>query len=119
MPTFITQGRYTTDAIRSMVSHPQDRSKEVEKLFAATGGKLLGYYMTFGDYDFLVVSEGPDEGVAVSTIAAAAAGGVTDLKTVLAIPGTAMADAFRRAASVASGFRGPMQGEQAQMHQAH
>jgi uncharacterized protein with GYD domain len=120
MPTFITQGRYTPDAIRSMVSHPQDRSKEVEKLFAATGGKLLGYYMTFGDYDFLIVSEGPDEGVAVSTIAAAAAGGVTDLKTVMAIPGSAMVDTFSRAASVAAGFHGPMHAERAPtQQQAH
>lgn len=119
MPTFITQGRYTPDAIRSMVSHPQDRSKEVEKLFKATGGKLLGYYMTFGEYDFLVISEGPDEGVAVSTIAAAAAGGVTDLKTVMAIPGPQMVDAFTRAAAVTSGFRGPIQAEHRPVQQAH
>lgn len=119
MPTFITQGRYTPEAIRSMVGHPQDRSKEVEKLFAASGGKLLGYYMTFGEYDFLIISEGPDEGVAVSSIVAEAAGGVTDLKTVLAIPGPAMSEAFSRAASVASGFRGPMQAERAPMQQAH
>ena len=110
MPTFITQGRFTTDAMRGLLSHPEDRSKQVEKLFAASGGKLLGYYLTFGDFDFLLISEGPSEGVATSTIAAAASGEVTDLKTQLAIPASAMVEAFNRAGPIAAGFRAP-QGE--------
>lgn len=77
----------------------------MEKLFAASGGKLLGYYLNFGDYDFLLISEGPSEGVATSTIAAAASGEVTDLKTQLAIPASAMIEAFNRAWPIAAGFR--------------
>jgi uncharacterized protein with GYD domain len=107
MPTFITQGRFTAEAMRGLLSHPEDRSKQVEKLFAASGGKLLGYYLTFGDYDFLIVSEGPSEGVATSTIAAAASGEVTDLKTQLALPASAMVEAFSRAGPIAAGFRAP------------
>ncbi|MFC5435304.1 GYD domain-containing protein [Rhodanobacter umsongensis] len=76
-------------------------------MFAASGGKLLGYYLTFGDFDFLLISEGPSEGVATSTIAAAASGEVTDLKTQLAIPASAMVEAFNRAGPIAAGFRAP------------
>ena len=55
MPTFITQGRYTPEAIRGMLSNPdEDRAASLAQLFAASGGKLLSYYMTFGDYDFVV-----------------------------------------------------------------
>lgn len=109
MPTFISQGRFTQEAFRTMVSHPEDRSKEVEKLFAAVGGKLLAYYLTFGEYDFLVISEGPDEGVYASSLAAAATAGVTNLTTSLAIPSSSMAKALKKAGSVASAFRGPAQ----------
>ena len=118
MPTFITQGRYTAEAMRGLLSHPEDRSKQIEKLFAASGGKLLGYYMTFGDYDFLVVSEGPSEGVATSTIAAAASGEVRDLKTQLAIPASQMIETFSRAGPIAASFRAPQQPETAQRQQA-
>lgn len=68
MPFFITQGRFTQEALRGMLARPEDRGEAVAKLFAATGGKLLSCFMTFGDYDFLVVSEGPDEGVVTSSI---------------------------------------------------
>ena len=55
MPLFITQGRYTQDAVKGMLAKPEDRAEPVSQLFAKSGGKLLAYYMTFGEYDFLVV----------------------------------------------------------------
>jgi len=38
---------------------PEDRAESVAQLFAKAGGKMIAYYMTFGEYDFLIVSEGP------------------------------------------------------------
>lgn len=105
MPLFITQGRFSTDAIRGMLAKPEDRFETVAQLFAQSGGKLLAYYMTFGEYDFLIVSEGPYEGVATSVIIAAASGGVTDLKTSLAMTSADMKVAFEKAGPVAAGFR--------------
>lgn len=105
MPLFITQGRYTQDAVRGMLAKPEDRAEAVGQMFAKSGGKLLAYYMTFGEYDFLIVSEGPIEGAAVSTIVAAASGGVTDLKTMLAMTTSDMKNAFTKAGAVAANFR--------------
>ena len=45
-----------------MLAKPEDRAEMVRQLFAKSGGKLLAYYMTLGEYDFLTVSEGPYEG---------------------------------------------------------
>ncbi|WP_063712141.1 GYD domain-containing protein [Bradyrhizobium japonicum] len=103
MPLFITQGRFAQDAIKGMLAKPEDRSETVGQLFAKSGGKLLAYYMTFGEYDFLIVSEGPYEGVAISVIVAA--GGVTDLKTTLAMTSDDMKNAFAKAGAVAASFR--------------
>ena len=83
---FITQGRFTRDAMTGMAERPEDRATAVAKLAKATGGKLLAYYFTFGEYDFLSVFEGEDpQKMASALIVAAASGGVTDLKTTIGI----------------------------------
>jgi len=105
MPLFITQGRFTQAALKGMMAKPEDRSEAVSQLFAKSGGKLLAYYMTFGEYDFLIVSEGPFEGATVAAIVGAASGGVTDLKTNLAMTAGEMKNAFAKAGSVAASFR--------------
>lgn len=107
MAIFITQGRFTQDAIRGMVAKPEDRADSVAKLFAKSGGKLLAYYMVFGDYDFLAISEGPGhiEGVAMSAIVAAASGGVTDLKTSMAMTSSDMKKVFAEAGPVLASFK--------------
>lgn len=105
MPLFITQGRFTRDAVKGMLAKPEDRAESAAKLFEKSGGKLLAYYMTFGEYDFLVVSEGPFEGVATSAIVVAAGGGVTDLKTTFAMSSREMKEAFARAGPVAATFK--------------
>ena len=61
MPIYITQGHYTRDAISGMIAAPEDRSKALKKLVDAAGGKLLSWYLTFGEYDFVAISEFPDE----------------------------------------------------------
>jgi uncharacterized protein with GYD domain len=88
-----------------MLAKPEDRAEAVGELFAKSGGKLISYYLTFGEYDFLIISEGPYEGVATSVLVAAAGGGVTDLKTTLAMTSTDMKAAFAKAGPVAASFR--------------
>ena len=106
MPVFITQGRYTQQAIKGMVDKPEDRQDEVRRLFERAGGRLLSYYMTFGEYDFLIISDVPNEAAMLSVLATAASGGgVTDIKTTLAMPTAAAKDAFAAASKAAGEFR--------------
>jgi uncharacterized protein with GYD domain len=105
MPIFITQGRYTHDAVKGMAAKPEDRSEAVQHLIEGSGGKLLGYYMTFGEYDFLIVSEGPMEGAATASIVAAATGGASHLKTTLAMTSGEMKQAFTKAGPIVAKFR--------------
>src|SRR5262249_36417238 len=102
MPIFITQGRYTQSAFTEMIGRPESRAEAVEKIITAAGGKLQSCYMTFGEYDFLTIIEAPDEKTVLATLAVAAAGGgVTDLKTTIAVNSTDMKDAFQNAKSLA------------------
>ncbi len=61
MPIYITQGRYTREAIKGMIVKPEDRADAVGRCVAKAGGHLIGYYLTFGDYDFLCIAEMPSD----------------------------------------------------------
>ena len=106
MPIFITQGRYTREAIKGMLTRPEDRADAVSRLLAKAGGRLIGYYLTFGEYDFLAIAEAPGETqMAAALLAAAGGGGVTDLRTTLALSAAEAKGAFAAASELARGFR--------------
>src|SRR3954469_17158739 len=86
MPIYICQGRYSREPIQGMIKSPEDRTDAVSKLAKSAGGKLLSYYITFGETDFLLIVEAPNEqAMAATVLAAAAGGGVTDLRTTVAM----------------------------------
>jgi uncharacterized protein with GYD domain len=108
MSTYIVQGRWTPDAIKGMLAHPEDRGEALKKLYDATGGKLISYYITFGEYDFLIVAESPDEKAVLSGLIVAAAGGaVTNLKTTVAFTTAEAKQAFETAKGLVSAYKPP------------
>jgi uncharacterized protein with GYD domain len=108
MPIFITQGRYTRDSVKKMSANPEDRTAALASFFEATGGKLIGWYLTFGDYDFLVISENKDvESVAAALLAVAGKDAVADLKTMVALTASDAKKAFAKAGKLASAYRPP------------
>ncbi|HUG63384.1 MAG TPA: GYD domain-containing protein [Methylomirabilota bacterium] len=112
MTIFITQGRYTQQAIKGLVATPEDRMEQVRGLMKAAGVKLLSYYVTFGEYDFMVIGEGDASmtDFAAALMVASAGGGVTDLKSTVAITSAEAKTAFTKAGSMAAGFKAAGQG---------
>ena len=108
MTIYITQGRYTADAVEGMAANPENREKSVAELMAKAGCKLHALYFTFGDYDFLSISEAPnEEAMAAALIAGAASGGITGLKTSVAISAKDAVKAFKLAGPLAKSFKPP------------
>ena len=106
MPIYITQGRYTRDAIKGMIVKPEDRADPIARLLTKIGGRLLGYYLTFGAYDFLAIAEAPnDVQMAAALLAAGSGGGVTDLRTTVAMTSVEAKGAFAAASDLAPGFK--------------
>ena len=106
MPTYITQGRYTRDAIKGMIVKPEDRADAVARLLSKVGGRLISYYLTFGEYDFLCIGEAPnDVQMAAALLAAGSGGGVTDLRTTVALTAIEAKGAFAAASDLAPSFR--------------
>ena len=106
MPIYITHGRYTRDAIKGMIVKPEDRADAVARLIGKVGGRLLGYYVTFGDYDFMVIADVTnDVQMAAVLLAAGGGGGVTDLRTTVALTSIEAKGAFAAAGDIAPGFK--------------
>lgn len=60
MPTYITLLDYTQQGIGAIEDSP-DRLDDAKDLAASLGGELTEFYLTFGRYDAVVVSEFPDD----------------------------------------------------------
>jgi uncharacterized protein with GYD domain len=108
MAIYITQGRYTPDAVRGMVAKPEDREKAVADLMEKAGAKLLALYFTFGEYDVLAITEAPSEEVMASAlIAVAASGGLSHLRTSVAMTAKDAMKAFKSAGALSKSFKPP------------
>src|SRR5690348_5038097 len=106
MPIYITQGRYTRDAIKGMIVKPEDRADAVSRVLSKVVGRLLGYYLTFGDYDFLTIAEAPsDVQMAAVLLAAGSGGGVTGLRTTVALTSIEAKGALAAASDLAPNFK--------------
>lgn len=106
MPIYISRGRFTSDAVKGMLAKPENREEAVASLFKSVGGRLIGWYLTFGRHDWLVIGEFPDERTAASAVLAAAAGGsLSEIETTVAMTAKDAAATFDAAGKAARGFR--------------
>jgi uncharacterized protein with GYD domain len=75
-PTYVTLIRYTEQGVRTFKDLPQ-RLEETRQAGEALGAKLIGYYLTMGQYDAIAISEAPDDhAIAKLALAAGARGNV-------------------------------------------
>jgi uncharacterized protein with GYD domain len=106
MTIYISRGRFTSEAVKGMLAKPENREEDIAKLFKSVGGRLLGWYLTFGHHDWLSIGEFPDEKAAASAILAAAAGGsLSNVETTVAMTSQDAAATFKSAGKAAKDFR--------------
>lgn len=106
MPHYMVQAAYTADAWRDLVKNPQDRAAALRPAIEALGGKLVSFYMSFGEYDALVIAEMPDNVSAAGVAVAASAGGaVKAIKTTPLMTVQEGMEAMRKAGQ--AGYRPP------------
>lgn len=84
MPSYLVQASYTSEAMASLIKNPQNRSEVVRKSVKNLGGKLVGTWLSFGDYDIVLIVDMPDQVSAAAIALAAAAGG--SLKSIKTTP---------------------------------
>ena len=106
MIRLVTRGRLTQDYAKNLLAAPEDREPAVRKLIEAVGGKVLNFYFTTGDSDFLLISEVNDaESIIASLLAASAAGTISDVTTARAWTGAEFKAIADKASKAASAYR--------------
>ncbi len=84
MANFLVQVSYTPEALSALIAKPQNRVAVVKKTVENLGGTFSGSWMSFGDYDLIMLLEMPNNVSAAALALAAAAGG--SLKSIKTTP---------------------------------
>jgi uncharacterized protein with GYD domain len=113
MPLYMTQFAYTPEAWAALVDNPEDRSIPVRQLAESMGGRLVSWYLSFGEYDGLLIFEAPDDATAgAAVLAAAKRGHLRATKTTPLFTAEESMEIMRRAGGTvfrAPGYRTPGQ----------
>jgi len=82
MPKYLIQASYTAEGLKGLMKDKASgRKAAVEKALASLGGKVEGFYYSFGDYDVVVIVDGPDNISAAAVSIATTASGLVRTKT--------------------------------------
>lgn len=104
MPSYLVQVAYTPEAVAALIKKPQDRAEAVRKPIEKLGGKLVGGWLSFGEYDVVVVIDMPDNASAAAFALAIGAGGACkSVKTTPLISVDEGLDAMKKAGT--SGYK--------------
>lgn len=95
MAIFISHVTLTPEGVQAIMN-VTERIEENKKLWEEAGGKLLHWYIVLGDYDYLLITEAPDEKVMAEIVAKSSQRGRTKFRTYTAIPVEEFKEVARR-----------------------
>jgi len=101
MPHYMLQASFADVSWAAMVKNPQDRMEAFRPVVEKAGGKVVGYWFAFADYDSVVIVEVPDNVSAASlSIAVTAGGAFKSLKTTALLSVKEGTEAMKKAGSL-------------------
>ncbi len=95
MPTYVILMRLTDQGVRNIKDAPS-RAEEGIRGFEAMGGKVLGFYSTMGEYDYVAIAEAPSDEVAAAYSLALGSRGILRTTTLRAFPREVFSDIVKR-----------------------
>ena len=107
MPLYMYQAAYTAESLAAQLKNPQNRVEAVGRSTCeAVGGKLVGGWYCFGDYDLALIADVPNnESMAAIAVAVAAGGKIRARKTTPLMTGAEGVAALRKADAVAKVYK--------------
>jgi uncharacterized protein with GYD domain len=101
------QAGYTAESWAAQMEKPQNRIETVaRKACKAVGGKLVGGWLCFGEYDFVIIADVPDkESMAAIAIAVGAGGAIKSSKTTVLMTAKEGIEALEKASAVAGAYK--------------
>ena len=88
MPKYLLQGSYTEDGLKGLLKEGgSQRRQAAEKVVQSVGGTVEAYYFAFGDNDFLLIADLPDNVSATAlSLVGSSSGTINANVTVLLTP---------------------------------
>ena len=109
MPYYMVQATYAPEAWARLVQNPEDRREALRAIAEQNGGTFIDSWLSFGDYDAVMLFEMPDNvSAATGNMAAMASGALRSIKTTPLWTWEEGLEAMRGASDVA--YRPPGQG---------
>jgi uncharacterized protein with GYD domain len=107
MPLYMYQVAYTPESWAAQLKNPQNRVETVgRQACEAVGGKLVGGWYCFGEYDAVFICDVPNhESMSAIALAVAAGGAAKAGKTTVLMTGTEGVEAMKKADAVAKTYK--------------
>jgi uncharacterized protein with GYD domain len=108
MSHFMIRWQFSDGSAKALVGKPHDRTGAATALVEGFGGKLHSYYLSFGEYDGVVICEFPDNSAATAcSMAATATGGFARFETTTLVTAKEAEAAMKRAHDTKTGYKPP------------
>lgn len=85
MPTYISLVNLTEQGVREAKNAPE-RLRTFDEALKEAGGRLINFYLVMGQYDYIVITEAPDDQTAARLILGTIAQGSMRTQTMRAFP---------------------------------
>ena len=107
MPLYMWQFAYTSESWAAQLKKPENRVENVGRAACeAAGGKLIGGWLCFGEYDAVLIADMPDaESMSAFALAVTAGGAIKSGKTTVLMTGTQGVEAMKKASAVAKIYK--------------
>jgi uncharacterized protein with GYD domain len=107
MALYMYQVAYTAESVAAQLKNPQNRAEMVGRAACeAVGGKLVGSWYCFGEYDLVIVADVPDnQSMTAISLAIAAGGAVRSAKTTVLMTGAEAVAGMKKAEAVAKVYK--------------
>jgi uncharacterized protein with GYD domain len=101
MAKFAVFFRFKGESIKAMMERPSDRAAVVSRLCEAAGARMEAYYLMLGEWDGIVVVDGPDSRTAAAvSLAVSSTGAFAQLATHELLDSSEFTDALQRASGL-------------------
>lgn len=108
MSYYLIMGKYSQDAMGALVKRPEDRLVTTTRLLQGIGGRLHSFFFSFGEYDFVMLFELPDNvSAAALSMTMAAAGTVSSSHTIVLMSMEDAISAMRKAGEATGVYQPP------------
>jgi uncharacterized protein with GYD domain len=99
---------YTSEAWAAQIANPSNRVEAVRPILEQVGGRFVGEWFAFGEYDIVFVMETPDNQAASACAFAVTAGGaVRSYKTTPLMPIEEGIAAMKKAGELSKSYKPP------------